>query len=298
MTTRVPVHRRRRRLALAVVLITCFALAGLGARADHTLAAGRTSAAAEDTGVVDITAQLGSQDASAGTGIVISTTGEVLTNNHVIKGARRIEVTVPGGRDYQAQVLGTDPTHDVALLEIGAAPGLAAATLGDSSQTAVGDPVTAIGNAGGVGGTPSVASGTVTALDQSVTATDESGFSSEQLDGLIQTNAPIVPGYSGGPLLNAAGQVIGMDTAAVVSQPEQPPVPPEGYAIPVNSAIAVARTIEATHASAGVNTGSRTAARHRAHKRHAAQRRAHKRRAARHRAQRRRAARPSALSRG
>jgi S1-C subfamily serine protease len=255
MTTPLPVHRRRRRLALVVVLITCFALGALIAGADlarNSLAAGPDRGplpmlvTAADAGVVDITTQLGYQGAAAGTGIVVSPTGEVLTNNHVIRGGTQITVTVPGGPTYPAQVLGTDPDQDVALLQIRAAPGLAPATLGDSSRVAVGDPVRAIGNAGGIGGTPSVASGKVTGLNRSITATAENGFAAEHLSGLIQTDARVVPGDSGGPLLNAAGQVIGMDTAAVVDQPGQQHAP-EGYAIPINRAIATAHAIEAAH---------------------------------------------------
>jgi S1-C subfamily serine protease len=245
-----------RRRALAVVLV--LALAGPMIGADHArdpLAAGPErapqlmSAAALDQGVVDITSQLGSQGQAAGTGIVVNPAGEVVTNNHVIDGATRITVTVPGGPGYRAQVLGTDPNQDVALLQISGPASLAAATFGDSSLVAVGDAVTAVGNAGGVGGPPSVAPGKVTGLNRSVTATTGTGFGSpEHLTGMIQTDARIVPGDSGGPLLNAAGQVIGMDTAAAVEQPGQPSLP-QGYAIPINRAISIVHSIESTHGS-------------------------------------------------
>jgi S1-C subfamily serine protease len=264
MTTRVPAHRPRRRLALAVVLVTCLMLAGVGALtgvARDTSAAGPAHAAvpialtADDGGVVDITTQLGQGGAAAGTGMVVSPAGEVLTNYHVIKGASEISVALPGGPGYPARVLGTDPSKDVALLEVVGAPSLAPTTFGDSSKVAVGDPVTAIGNAGGVGGTPAVAKGTVTALNQSITTSDENGRPSEHLDGLIQTNARVEPGDSGGPLVNVAGQAIGMDTAAAVEQPGQPPQEPQGFAIPINDALAIVHAIEAGNGSAEVHIG-------------------------------------------
>jgi S1-C subfamily serine protease len=251
---------------LAVSLVACVALAGGGLAstvlAPNTAATGTTpggpsssSPAADDTGVVDVTTRLGYQGAgSAGTGIVVRP-GEVLTNNHVIRGATQISVTRPGGGRYRARVLGTDATHDVALLEIGEANDVPPATLGDSSQLAVGDQIRAIGNAGGVGGTPSVAGGRVTGLNQSITTTNEIGLGSEHLSGLIRTDARLEPGYSGGPLLNGAGQVIGMDTAGRVDPPAGQKSAPEGFAIPINRAMAIARDIEAGRDSADVQTG-------------------------------------------
>jgi S1-C subfamily serine protease len=270
MTTRAPAprHRRRlavafrRRLAVAFALVMCLALAGLVAlsgMAFNTAATGPDRhplpivLTADDGGVVDITTRLGYQGgAAAGTGIVISPGGEVLTNNHVIKGASQITVTVPGGPGYEARVVGTDPKRDVALLEMAGAQGLASAALGDSSTVAVGDRVKAIGNAGGVGGTPAVAEGKVTALDQSITTTDENGVDSEHLHGLIQTDARVEPGDSGGPLVNASGQVIGVDTAAAVDKPGDQRAP-EGFAIPINSAMAIVRAIEAGSGSAEIH---------------------------------------------
>jgi S1-C subfamily serine protease len=261
MSTRGQVTGRRRDLALVVALVTCLALAGLIALSGlsgGTAAAGPVGGpvpiflTADDGGVVDINTQLGFQGgAAAATGIVVNPNGEVLTNNHVIEDATQITVTVPGGPAYEARVLGTDADKDVALLQVTAGQGLGAATLGDSSQVAIGDPVKAIGNAGGVGGTPSVAEGKVTGLDQSITTTDEDNLHSEHLDGLIQTDARVEPGDSGGPLVNAAGQVIGVDTAAAVEQPGQQR-PPEGFAIPINRAIAIVHAIEAGHGSAEI----------------------------------------------
>jgi S1-C subfamily serine protease len=169
-----------------------------------------------DPGLVDIASMLGDQNAeSLGTGQVVTSSGEVLTNNHVITGATSIKATdVGNGRTYAATVVGYDRTDDVAVIQLQGASGLATVSYGNSSQVTTGSQVVALGNAGGKGGTPAVAAGTVTALNQSITASDESSGSSEQLTGMIETNADIQPGDSGGPLVNSAGQVIGMDTAA------------------------------------------------------------------------------------
>ena len=149
-----------------------------------------------DPGLVDVKATLGDQDAtSLGTGIVLTSNGEILTNNHVINGATAVSVTdIGNGKTYKATVVGYDESHDIAVLQLSGASGLTTATTGDSSTVGVGNSVVALGNAGGVGGTPSVAAGSVTALNQSITASDESSSSSEQLKGLIETNAGIQAG--------------------------------------------------------------------------------------------------------
>ncbi len=167
-------------------------------------------------GIVNINTELGYQGAAAaGTGIVLTSDGEVLTNNHVVEGATSIKVTdIGNGQTYTASVLGYDRSHDVAVLKLAGASGLATETLGDSSSVKVGDAVVGLGNAGGAGGAPIPAGGRVTALNQSITASDESNSSSEKLQGLIQVDANIQSGDSGGPLVNAQGQVVGVDTAA------------------------------------------------------------------------------------
>jgi len=192
---------------------------------------------------------------------VLTSDGTVLTNNHVIRGATSIKVTdVGNGRTYTAKVVGYDATKDVAVIKLQNASGLTTAALGDSSSVRAGDSVTALGNAGGKGGTPSVASGTVTALNQSITASDEgSGVNAEQLTGLIETNADIQPGDSGGALVNSYGQVIGMDTAAssgaqVQSDSGQAAV--QAYAIPIDNAEAIAHQIEAGQGSSTVHIGA------------------------------------------
>jgi S1-C subfamily serine protease len=149
----------------------------------------------------------------AGTGIVISSDGKVLTNNHVIRGATRISVTDTGnGQTYDAKVVGYDPSHDVAVLQLQGASGLASASLGDSTKLSVGDGIVGVGNAGG-SGSPTYAGGSVTGLGKSITASDEFGGSSERLSNLIQVNANIQPGDSGGPLVDSNGKVVGMITA-------------------------------------------------------------------------------------
>ncbi len=153
-----------------------------------------------DPALVDVTSTLGYQSATAkGTGIVLSSNGLILTNNHVINGATSVSVTdIGNGKTYTATVVGYDESHDIAVLKASDASGLTVATFGDSSTVAVGNGVVALGNAEGLGGTPAVAPGTVEALNQSITATDQSSGSSEQLSGLIQSNAGISPATPAG----------------------------------------------------------------------------------------------------
>jgi len=217
-------------------------------------------AARVDPALVDVVSTDGYQQAaSAGTGIVLTSNGEILTNNHVIEGATAIKVTdVGNGRTYTATVVGYDASQDVAVLQLQGASGLTVASLGDSGSVRVGDNVVALGNAGGKGGTPSVAAGTVTALGQSITASDSGSGVSEQLTGLIETNAGIQPGDSGGSLVNAYGQVIGMDTAASSTYQfqSQSSSGEQAYAIPINEAVSIAKQIEAGTTSADVHIGA------------------------------------------
>jgi S1-C subfamily serine protease len=217
-------------------------------------------AARVDPALVDVVSTDGYQQAtSAGTGIVLTSDGEILTNNHVIEGATAIRVTdVGNGRTYTATVVGYDASHDVAVLQLQGASGLTVASLGDSSSVRVGDNVVALGNAGGKGGTPSVAAGTVTGLNQSITASDDLSGTSEQLTGLIQTNANIQPGDSGGSLVNAYGQVIAIDTAASSAYQfqSQSSSGEQAYAIPIDEAVSIAKQIEAGTTSADVHIGA------------------------------------------
>jgi S1-C subfamily serine protease len=206
---------------------------------------------------VDINVTFGYQGAQgAGTGIVLTSKGEVITNNHVINGATKISVTdIGNGKTYSANVVGYDASHDVAVLQLQGASGLTTAKIGDSSQAAVGQSVVAIGNAGGTGGTPSNAGGSITDLNQSITASDDLGGTSEQLSGLIEVNANIQPGDSGGSLVNTSGQVIGIDTAASQGFSLQS-TGNQGYAIPINDALTIAHQIEAGQSSSTTHVGA------------------------------------------
>jgi S1-C subfamily serine protease len=214
-------------------------------------------ASAVDPGMVNINTTLGYEGgAAAGSGMVITSSGVVLTNNHVISGATSISATDVGiGRTYSATVVGYDATHDVAVLQLHNASGLATVPIGDSSTVTVGDAVVGIGNAGGRGGTPSTAPGAVTALHQSITASDQSSGTSERLTGLIETDANIQPGDSGGPLVDASGKVIGMDTAGSAGTSFDPAAN-QAYAIPINQAVSIAGQIRAGNASSDVHIGA------------------------------------------
>jgi len=214
--------------------------------------------------VVDIESRL-SAGIGAGTGMVLTADGEILTNNHVVQGASQIVVTmVTTGESYRASIVGTDPQDDVAVLQLTGASGLQTIPLGDSDSVKVGDQVAAIGNAGGAGGTPSVATGRVTALDQQITASDEDGSNAETLTGMIQVDANVVPGDSGGPLANTNGEVVGMDSAAAASSGigatrfRGGTGGGEGYAIPINKALSIAEQLKKTHANAGSSSGTST----------------------------------------
>jgi S1-C subfamily serine protease len=219
-----------------------------------------TIAAQVSRGVVDINTRVSSpagdgQFAAAGTGMILTSTGEVLTNNHVVKYATSIRVRIQGkGRSYPAKVLGVDPESDIALLQI---EGLGSRHLttvrpGNSSDAAVGEPVIALGNALGEGGAPHVVQGTVTALHQTETASDQSvTFSTETLHGLIETNADIVSGDSGGPLVNSSGEVIGMDTMASTGNGDGT----VGFAIPIDKAIGIANQIAEGARGGGIILG-------------------------------------------
>ena len=175
--------------------------------------------------------------------MVLTSTGEILTNNHVIRGATTIHVTVPAtNRSYSATVVGYDVAADVAVLKLQNASGLQTVSFGDSDKLKR-RPGGDRGRERRRGGRGSaVTKGTITALDQTITASDEDGLA-EQLPGLIETNAGLQPGDSGGPLLNSSGRIIGMDTAASSSFTFQPGSN-GGYAIPINRA---RRAREADH---------------------------------------------------
>jgi S1-C subfamily serine protease len=211
-----------------------------------------------EPGVVVINSRLDDDpDATgaAGTGMIISRSGLVLTNNHVIDATNGLTATVVStGKIYPARWLGYDKGSDVAVIQLDGASGLTPVPLGNSSAVRVGDDVVAMGNADGAGNIRT-ATGSITGLDEAITASDNGdGESAEHLTGMLQTDADIVRGDSGGPLASAAGKVIGMDTAAtsdtVTSQQEI------AFAIPINKAMTIARQIIADKPGKGIHVGA------------------------------------------
>jgi S1-C subfamily serine protease len=213
---------------------------------------GTTASSAEiariDAATVDIDASTAThQGEVAGTGMIITSSGLVLTNNHVIDDDIDITAQIDGaGTVYKATVVGYDATDDVALVQLQNASNLPTVPLGDSSLVSVGDSLTVIGNALGKGGTPAVVSGVVSQLDQAITASDESG-DTENLTGMLEVQAEIQPGDSGGPEINSQGKVIGMTTAGQQSDVPsgQESTATTGFAIPINKAIQIVDEIRA-----------------------------------------------------
>lgn len=211
-------------------------------------------AAKVDPAIVDINTTLGNGQA-AGTGMIISSTGEILTNNHVVTGSTSISVTVQGrSQTYSAHVVGVDVSQDVAVIQIDQnVSSLPTVTFADSSSLHVGDAVVAIGNALGQGGAPHVETGQITALDQTITAS-EGGGSAETLNGLVQSDAVIYAGDSGGALVNGAGQVVGMITAGQ-AQGFRSSASNVGYAIASNAALSAANRIRAHEVASDLTYG-------------------------------------------
>jgi S1-C subfamily serine protease len=195
---------------------------------------------------------------ATGSGIVIDDKGHILTNNHVIEGATKIEVKLgESDHQYTAEVVGTDPASDLALIKVDAPTAeLDPLTLGDSSKMEVGDPVVAIGNPFGLDRT--VTSGIVSALQRQIQAPN--GFS---IDNVIQTDAAINPGNSGGPLINAEGEVIGINSQIETGGSGADGNVGIGFAIPINTAKGVISELETKgsveHAYLGIEGGTVTA---------------------------------------
>ena len=205
--------------------------------------------------IVDITAALGYQSGSyaAATGIVISASGLVLTNNHVITGSTSIRAVDLGNhRSYRARVVGIDAPGDLAVLQLVGAHGLRRAPFGYSGYAVRGIGVSAVGNVGGRGGAPTITSGIITAINQSIDASDSASHTTEHLTGLLKTSALLQPGDSGGPLVDATGSVIGIDTAAAGTRGSGR----AGFAIPFTQALATEQTIVAGTPSPGLAIGS------------------------------------------
>ncbi|MGO9856880.1 MAG: S1C family serine protease [Acidimicrobiales bacterium] len=184
-----------------------------------------------DPTLVDIETTRSGGTETFGTGIVLTSSGEVLTNNHVITNATQVMATdVGNGQTYGAVVVDADQATDVAVLQLDGASGLEPATLGDSASLVLGESVVGVGNANGAGGTPSYAAGSVTALQQPVIEQGVDGSSEQPLNGLIETDGQLIPGDSGGPLVNADGEVVGVDTATATYATGS-------YAIPIDEAL-------------------------------------------------------------
>ncbi|HKB32899.1 MAG TPA: trypsin-like peptidase domain-containing protein [Candidatus Dormibacteraeota bacterium] len=211
-------------------------------------------AAKVDPAIVDINTVVGTGQA-AGTGEIVTSNGEILTNNHVVDRSTSIQVTITGrSQPYTAHVIGVDPSADIALIQIdGSVSGLPTVSFASSSSVKVGDPIVALGNALGQGGTPDVSQGSITALDQTITAS-EGGSKSEQLTGMLQSDATIYPGDSGGPLVNSSGQVIGMITAGDV-QGFRSSASTVNYAIPSDTILSVINQIRSGQASSQIIYG-------------------------------------------
>lgn len=210
-----------------------------------------TVSAKVDPAVVNINTTLDPLEGggrAAGTGMILTPNGEILTNNHVVQGADTIMVSIAGHGRHPASVIGTDPTKDVALLKVAGFSHLPTVHLGNSATAVVGTPVVAIGNALGLGGSPTVTTGAITATGRTITASDATGAHQETLHGMLQIDAEIVPGNSGGPLVNAKAQVIGMDTAAASAGTASTSV---GFAIPANELRTLSGELAAHKAVAG-----------------------------------------------
>jgi S1-C subfamily serine protease len=242
----VPGLTRRLLLAVLATLAPAVAASPAGA-AGHTT---HPVKAAPNVGIVDIYTTLGYQNGlAAGTGMIVSRSGEVLTNNHVIAGATKFKVVdVTTHRKYSATVVGYSIARDIAVLQLAHASGLRTVKRGGAIPLHVGMHVVARGNAQGRGGPPKTARGQIIALHQQIVAKDEVG-DSETLNNVIATNAPVVPGYSGGPLENSQNRVLGIVAAGSTSGVHR------GFAIPLKQALQIARRIMSGKGNAIVHVG-------------------------------------------
>jgi S1-C subfamily serine protease len=244
----VPGLARRLLLAVLATLVSAVAASPAGA-AGHTTRAARATSV--NIGIVDIYTKLGYEDgaAAAGTGMLISRTGAVLTNNHVIRGATKFKVVdVTTHHSYNATVVGYSVSHDIAVLQLANASRMQTIKLGGYLKLHVGQQVVARGNAQGRGGVPKAARGQVIALHRKIVARDLTG-ESETLRNVIATNTPVEPGDSGGPLLDLHNRAIGMVTAGSTVGVAR------GFAIPIRQALLYARSILKGKSSATIHVG-------------------------------------------
>lgn len=186
---------------------------------------------------------------AAGTGLVLDADGLVVTNYHVVEGATSVAVTVATtGEEYDATVLGADPEADIAVLQLDGASGLDTVDPDEDGAT-LGEAVTAVGNAEGQGYL-SASTGRVTGLEEAISTASGGVVQGEDLAGLIETDASVVGGYSGGALLDEEGEVVGITTAASSSTVEA-----ESYAVPIEDALAVVAQVEDGDESGSVRIG-------------------------------------------
>jgi S1-C subfamily serine protease len=192
------------------------------------------------TGLVRIATTLKYQGGrAAGTGMILTSDGEVITNHHVVQGATRIRVTVMDTKQkYTATVVGTDAKDDIAVLQLTGASGLQTVQT-DTGTVDAGESVTAVGDAGGSATSFSAATGTVTATGQHITTHSQESSQTEKLAGLIEISSDVISGDSGGATYDAQGDVIGMTTAASSGTSDV-----VGYAIPIGSVLSVADDLE------------------------------------------------------
>ncbi|MBF6437310.1 S1C family serine protease [Nocardia cyriacigeorgica] len=197
---------------------------------------------------------------AAGSGIVLTADGQVLTSHHVVKGAESVKVTrVSDGLVYDAQVLGYDSSTDIALLGLVGATGLTTARLGSSSGLRVRDEVLAIGNAGGTG-EPTAVAGRISDLDSTILALNSADLSRKALSGMVEVSAEVSSGQSGGALADHSGAVVGVIAAASGDQEDEEPGvraqrPPVGYAVPIDTAMRVVRQIRSGTPTETVHVG-------------------------------------------
>jgi S1-C subfamily serine protease len=238
-----------RRLLLAVLATLAPAVAASPAGASgHSFRV--APPAHPNAGIVDVYTTLGyQQGVAAGTGMILTRSGEVLTNNHVIAGATKFKVVdVTTHRKYNATVVGYSVSRDIAVLQLAHASGLRTVAAGSPAGVRVGQQVVARGNAQGLGGAPKTAHGRILALHRKIVAKNE-GNEFETLTNLIATNAPVVPGYSGGPLEDAKHHVIGVVTAGSTAGIRR------GFAIPIKQALLIAQQIENGKSNSTVHVG-------------------------------------------
>lgn len=241
----------RKALRIALTTALCGTALALGAG----LAFARPGTAAVGSGVVLIETNLAYDGGNAaGTGMVLTSSGRILTNNHVIRGASTIRIVVPAtGRAYSATVVGYDVRDDVAVLQTRGAPTLRTVSLGNSSSVSNGSWVSALGNANG-GGRLVSANGTVTGLNRTITVNDEQG-GAKTLSGLIETDVDLQPGDSGGPLYNSAHKVVGMNSAGSTGSGFRAYSATDAYAIPINRVKTIVSQIIGGRTSALVHIG-------------------------------------------